>query len=68
MANSTRYEDLLGRVFDEMRGSLRKVLSPADMQKVRDLVKNDQHLDDTVGSLVALVDVAGDLLEAGHVF
>jgi hypothetical protein len=36
MSNSTRYEDLLGRVFDEMRGSLRKVLSPADYAVLRD--------------------------------
>ena len=31
-----------------------KVLSPAEMQKVRDLVKNDQHLDDTVTADVAM--------------
>jgi protein-disulfide isomerase len=31
-----------------------KVLSPADMQKVRDLVKNDAHLDDSVTKDVAL--------------
>jgi protein-disulfide isomerase len=29
-------------------GQVAKVLSPADMAKVRDMVKNDSHLDDTV--------------------
>jgi protein-disulfide isomerase len=31
-----------------------KVLAPADMQKVRDLVKNDAHLDDSVAKDVAM--------------
>jgi hypothetical protein len=36
MSNSTRYEEMLGRVFDEMRGSLRKVLTPAEYAVLRD--------------------------------
>jgi hypothetical protein len=35
MADRKAYEELLGRVFDEMRGSLRDDLSPSDYEKLR---------------------------------
>lgn len=40
-------------------GTVAKVVAPGDLQKIRDLVKNDTHLDDTVTTDVAMANKDG---------
>jgi len=58
-----RYELVIDQIFKtqptwsgngNVDAEVAKVLPPGEMQKVRDLVKNDMHLDDTVTADVAL--------------
>ncbi len=58
-----RYELAVAQIFrsqpewsqnGNIDGQVAKVLAPADMAKVRELVKNDTHLDDTVTADVAM--------------
>jgi protein-disulfide isomerase len=58
-----RYDVVAGQIFKtqpeweqngNIDGEVAKVLPPAEMQKVRELVKSDTHLDDTVNSDLAM--------------
>ena len=57
MSDGPRYEDLLGRVFDQMRGSLREVLSPSDYNRARETFVF--HMTDWARDFEALARVQG---------
>src|SRR4051794_748276 len=58
MSSVPKYEELLGRVFDRMRGSLRDVLSPSDYARARETFVF--HMADWTRDLEALAKVRSD--------